>query len=82
MHDSSFTATTVFVEGESGDVIAYIEELPGAHAQGQTIDEARELLHEATEIILAGNRRLNHETFASARVLLREVYRSRRRRAR
>ena len=32
--------------------IAFVEELPGANAQGETIDEARENLKEAVELIL------------------------------
>jgi predicted RNase H-like HicB family nuclease len=30
--------------------IAFVEELPGANAQGETIDEARENLKEAVEL--------------------------------
>jgi len=32
--------------------IAFVEELPGANTQGETIDEARENLKEAVELIL------------------------------
>ncbi len=35
--------------------IAFVEELPGANAQGETIDEARENLKEAVELILESN---------------------------
>lgn len=80
MHDFSYTATAVFVEGENGNVVGYIEELPGAFGQGSSIDEARETLFEAAELLLAANRRLSHESFASARVLRREAFRSARRR--
>ena len=35
--------------------IAFVEELPGANAQGESIDEARENLKEAVELILEPN---------------------------
>ncbi|HEX5959124.1 MAG TPA: type II toxin-antitoxin system HicB family antitoxin [Hyphomicrobiaceae bacterium] len=38
--------------------IGYVEELPGAHTQGATLEEARENLKEAVELILAANREL------------------------
>ncbi len=44
---------------EDGDWwIAYVEELPGANTQGRTLDEARENLKEAVELILQSNREL------------------------
>lgn len=64
--------TAVFVEGDSGVCVAYVEELPGAHAQGKDVDEARKNLAEAVELILAANRRVTHESFARARVIRRE----------
>ena len=39
--------------------IAFIEELPSANTQGETIDEARENLKEAVELILKSNRELS-----------------------
>jgi len=38
--------------------IGYVEELPGANTQGRTIEEARENLREAVELILASNKEL------------------------
>jgi predicted RNase H-like HicB family nuclease len=32
--------------------IGYVEELPGANTQGRTLEETRENLHEAIELIL------------------------------
>jgi predicted RNase H-like HicB family nuclease len=50
---SNFTA----VYEQDGDwVIAYVEELPGANSQGRTLEEARENLCEAVELILLCNR--------------------------
>jgi predicted RNase H-like HicB family nuclease len=66
------TFTAVYVQGESGLCVAYIEELPGALAEGTTIEEARKNLREAVEMMLAANRRVTHADFASAQVLHRE----------
>lgn len=50
----SFTA--VFQPAEEGGYVAWVEELPGANSQGETLDEARENLREAIELILDVNR--------------------------
>ena len=44
---------------------AFVEELPGANTQGATLEEARENLKEAVEMVLQANRDLAEE---SARV--------------
>ncbi len=36
--------------------IGYVEELPGANTQGATLEETRENLKEAAELILEANR--------------------------
>ena len=36
--------------------MAWVEELPGANTQGETLEEARENLKEAVELILEVNR--------------------------
>ena len=43
--------------------VGYVEELPGAHTQGRTLEEARENLKEATRLIIEANRDLaRHES--------------------
>jgi predicted RNase H-like HicB family nuclease len=49
--------TAVF-EREDNWWIAYVEELPGAHTQGTTLEEARENLKEAVALVLEANREL------------------------
>ena len=49
--------TAVF-EQEGGWWIGYVEELPGANTQGQTLEEARENLKEAVQLITEANREL------------------------
>ena len=38
--------------------LGYVEELPGANTQGKTLDEARENLPEAVQLIIEVNREL------------------------
>ena len=42
--------------------IAFVEELPGANAQGATMEEARANVHEALELMLDANRGVVEET--------------------
>jgi predicted RNase H-like HicB family nuclease len=43
-------------EGEG--YVAYVEELPGAISEGDTLEEARENLRDAVELLLEANRDL------------------------
>lgn len=52
--------TVVFQKVPEG-YIAFVEELPGANTQGATLEEARENLHEAIELVLEANRILAEE---------------------
>jgi len=52
------TFTAVFQEAEEGGYIAFVEELPGANTQGETLEEARENLREAVAMILEANREI------------------------
>ena len=51
------TFTAVF-EQDGDWWIAYVEELPGANTQGATLEEARENLKEAVQLIIEANREL------------------------
>ena len=44
---------------EGGGYVAYAEELPGAISEGDTLDEARENLRDAIELLLEANRELS-----------------------
>jgi predicted RNase H-like HicB family nuclease len=50
------TLTTIYEEAEEGGYIGYVAELPGANTQGETLDEVRENLAEAIQLILEANR--------------------------
>ena len=49
--------TAVFMEVPEG-FIGFVEELPGANTQGETLEDARENLREAVQMVLAGNREI------------------------
>ena len=51
------TLTAVFLEVPEG-FVAFVEELPGANTQGTTLEEARENLQEAVELVLETNREM------------------------
>ena len=52
--------TAVFKKVPEG-YVAFVEELPGANTQGETLEEARENLREAVEMVLDANRALVRE---------------------
>lgn len=49
---TELTLTAIFEEVEEGGFIAYVAELPGANTQGETLQEVRENLSEAIDLIL------------------------------
>ena len=60
--------TAVFEEVAEG-YIGFVEELPGANTQGNTLEEARENLKEAISLVLEANSILAKETFIGHSVL-------------
>ena len=48
--------TAVFEEAEEGGYIAFIEELPGVNTQGETLEESKENLLEALDLVLQTQR--------------------------
>lgn len=60
--------TAVFRRVPEG-YIAFVEELPGANTQGETLEEARSNLHEAVALVLEANRLLAEEDLRDADVI-------------
>jgi predicted RNase H-like HicB family nuclease len=46
------TLTAIYQQAEEGGYIGYVAELPGANTQGETLEEVRENLSEAIQLIL------------------------------
>lgn len=53
--------------------IGYVEELPGANTQGKTLEEARENLQEAIELILRSNRELAEKELSGKKFIRKEI---------
>ena len=60
--------TAVFQKVPEG-YIGFVQELPGANTQGSTLDEARENLSEAVELVLEANRVLAEESIQGKDVI-------------
>jgi predicted RNase H-like HicB family nuclease len=60
--------TAVFMKVPEG-YVAFIEELPGANTQGETLEQARENLHEAVALVLDANRALTEQSLEGASVV-------------
>ena len=60
--------TAVFRKVPEG-YIGFVEELPGANTQGETLDEARANLAEAVTLVLEANRALAEEDLRGADVI-------------
>ncbi|HEX2062778.1 MAG TPA: type II toxin-antitoxin system HicB family antitoxin [Thermoanaerobaculia bacterium] len=67
------TFTAVFQRADEGGYIAFVEELPGANTQGETLEEARENLREAVEMVLEANRALALEGVDETAVVREEL---------
>ena len=57
----NITLTAVYKKVPEG-YIGYVEELPGANTQGETLEKARENLKEAIELVFEANRQLAEES--------------------
>jgi predicted RNase H-like HicB family nuclease len=62
------TLNAVYLKVPEG-YIGFVEELPGANTQGKTLEEARENLREAVELVIETNRELVEETIKEKEVV-------------
>ena len=60
--------TAVYMQVPEGGYVAFVEELPGANTQGETIEEARENLKEVVELVLEANRELAEQALVGQEV--------------
>ena len=64
--------TAVFQRVPEG-YIGFVEELPGVNTQGDSLEEVRDNLKEAVQLVLEANRQLAEEDLAG-RDVIREVF--------
>jgi predicted RNase H-like HicB family nuclease len=69
---TELTLTAVFEEAADGGYIGYVAELPGANTQGETLEQTRQNLTEAIELILSANRAQFERNFSSKAKVTRE----------
>ncbi len=67
-----FQLTKVFQKVPEG-YIGFVEELPGANTQGDSLEETRTNLEEAIELVLEANRLLSQEQFQGQEVIRESV---------
>jgi len=60
--------TAIFQKVTDG-YIGFVSELPGANAQGPTLDEARANLHEAVALVLEAHRALTEDSIGRQQVI-------------
>lgn len=60
--------TAVYMKVPEG-FIGFVEELPGANTQGDTLDETRENLREAVAMVLEANRELAKRSMHDQQVI-------------
>jgi predicted RNase H-like HicB family nuclease len=65
--------TAVYIPVPEG-YIAFVQELPGANTQGATLDEVRENLKEAVQLVLEANRELAERSLAGQANVSREPF--------
>ncbi len=63
-----YQLTAIYHKVQEG-YIAFVEELPGANSQGATLDEARDNLREAVEMVIEANRAISGQELGSAKVI-------------
>jgi len=64
--------TAVFQKVPEG-YIAFVEEMPGANSQGETLEEARAHLLEAIQLVLDANRTLAKESLGDKSVIREQI---------
>lgn len=62
------TLTAIFEKSPQG-YIGYVEELPGANAQGATLKETKRNLIEAVRLVLEANRQLTEENISGKDII-------------
>ena len=65
MHELKYTA--IYEKAAEGGYIGYVAELPGANTQGETLDETRENLKHAVEMLLDCYREDAEARFSSSK---------------
>ncbi len=71
--EAKLNLTAVFEEAEEGGYIAYIVEIPGVNTQGETLEEAKENLKEALELVTEAYREISEKSFSNKNIIREKV---------
>jgi len=63
----------IFVELEGGGYAGYVEEIPGANTQADTLEDARVRLREAIRLVNEANRQVLHTRLPLRRLIHEEI---------
>ena len=64
--------TAVFLKVPEG-YVGFVEELPGANTQGATLEEARENLKEAVQLVIEANRKIAEREIVDKTVIREKI---------
>ena len=64
--------TAVFLKVPEG-YVGFVEELPGANTQGATLEEARENLKEAVQLVIEANRKIAEQEIVDKTVIREKI---------
>ncbi|MFZ1321789.1 MAG: type II toxin-antitoxin system HicB family antitoxin [Ignavibacteria bacterium] len=67
------TYTAVLIK-EDDLYLAYAEELPGSNTQGKTLEEAKENLKEAIEMVIEANKKLSRKAINRKKYLKEKIF--------
>nr|BAJ07061.1 putative uncharacterized protein [uncultured bacterium] len=67
-YDMKIEFSAIFQKVAEG-YIGFVEELPGANSQGNTLDEARTNLKEAIQLVMDSNREITEEEIKGKEVI-------------
>ena len=70
----NLTLNAVYLKVPEG-YVGFVEELPGANTQGETLEEARENLKEAVALIIDANRSIAEEAAQGEEVIREPLFR-------
>ncbi len=71
--NASMKLTAVFQKAPEGGYVAFVEEVPGANTQGETLEEARHNVIEAIEMALEANREFAEMEINGADVIREQI---------
>jgi len=63
------TYHAVYYEADGGGFVGYVEEIPGANTEAETLAEARRKLGDAVRLIFEANRHVLHDRLGRKRLI-------------